>query len=47
MRALDMFWGKKLKSPFRIPCKSSPDIAGLRTQTQTLCLKKAPAQDMY
>ena len=39
-------WLKKLNSYFRIPCKSSSDTADFWTQPETLCHKRAPAQDV-
>lgn len=38
---------KKFQSQFIIPSKSSSETADLRTQTQTLCLKRASTQDIY
>ena len=43
MRALDMFWEKKLKTPFHVNHLLTLQVCEPKRKP---CLKKAPAQDM-
>ena len=37
---------RKVKYQFKVPCKFCSDTADLRTWTQTLCVNRAPTQDI-